>query len=210
VRCCRGWQPGAEHLREQAAAGPPLETIGDEWIAGVKAGRIGRRKGRGKAYTTTTIRDYERSYWKFIRPDSDRCLLMRSASSSGRCGSIVLSRERLSRSRIPTHVAVASALYAWAMAPSRRLATRNPLRLVELPPNDETPRLRVAFAPEAERLLSALEPEDQVPTRSRSFRSGCTRRSKWLRLMPSEAAASPRVRAVRGTAASGRVEFERT
>ena len=42
-------------------------------------------------------------------------------------------------------------------------ASRNPLRLVELPPNDEKPRLRVAFAPEAEKLLGALEPEDAVP-----------------------------------------------
>ena len=52
---------------------------------------------------------------------------------------------------------------AWAMAPSRQIATRNPLRLVELPPNDEKPRLRVAFAPEAERLLEVLQPKDAVP-----------------------------------------------
>jgi hypothetical protein len=60
-------------------------------------------------------------------------------------------------------VAVASAIYAWAITPTRRYASRNPLRLVELPPNDERPRLRVAFASEAERLLAALEPEDAVP-----------------------------------------------
>jgi integrase len=40
---------------------------------------------------------------------------------------------------------------------------RNPLRRVELPPNDEKPRLRVPFAAEAEQLLAALEPEDAVP-----------------------------------------------
>ena len=74
-----------------------------------------------------------------------------------------LSSEGLSRSRIASHVAVASAIYAWALTPSRRFVTRNPLRLVELPPNDEKPRMRVAFAEEAAQLLAVLEPEDQVP-----------------------------------------------
>ena len=74
-----------------------------------------------------------------------------------------LSREGLSRSRIANHVAVASSIYAWALAPSRRFVTRNPLRMVELPPNDEKPRLRVALVPEAEQLLAALDPEDRVP-----------------------------------------------
>ena len=35
--------------------------------------------------------------------------------------------------------------------------------MVELPPNDEKPRLRVALVPEAEQLLAALTPEDRVP-----------------------------------------------
>jgi integrase len=74
-----------------------------------------------------------------------------------------LSREGLSRSRIATLVAVASAIYAWAITPTRRYASRNPLRLIELPPNDERPRLRVAFAREAEQLLAALDAEDAVP-----------------------------------------------
>ena len=151
---------GGPRLRERAAIGRLFETIGDDWIAGVEAGRIGRRKGRAKAHTTTTVRDYKRSYWHFLRPKF-------GATPADEIGELEwqmwidrISREGLSRSRIATHVAVASAIYAWAMAPSRRLATRNPLRLVELPPNDEKPRLRVAFAPEAEHLLSALAPED--------------------------------------------------
>src|SRR3954467_11438920 len=61
------------------------------------------------------------------------------------------------------HVSVASAIYAWAMTPSRRHAMKNPLRLVELPPNDEKPRLRVAFAPEAAQLLAAVDSRDAVP-----------------------------------------------
>ncbi len=74
-----------------------------------------------------------------------------------------LTRKGLSRSTIAKHVSLASNIYAWASAPSRRLVARNPLRLVELPPNDEKPRLRVALAPEAARLLAVLEPEDRLP-----------------------------------------------
>jgi hypothetical protein len=39
----------------------------------------------------------------------------------------------------------------------------NPVRAVELRPNDETPRTRVAPLEEAEQLLGALEPNDRVP-----------------------------------------------
>src|SRR6185295_20005961 len=71
-----------------------------------------------------------------------------------------LARRGLARSTIAKHISVASDIYAWAAAPSRRLIPRNPLRLVELPPNDEKPRLRVALAPEAAKLLARLEPVD--------------------------------------------------
>jgi hypothetical protein len=60
---------GADRLREHASAGRTFESIGDEWIAGVVAGRIGRRKGRGKPYTATTVWDYARSYHNFPRPE---------------------------------------------------------------------------------------------------------------------------------------------
>lgn len=58
-----------------------------------------------------------------------------------------LTRQGLSRSSIAQLVSLASGIYAWAAAPSRRLVRRNPLRLVELPPNDEeTPDARRARA----------------------------------------------------------------
>jgi integrase len=91
-----------------------------------------------------------------------------------------LARSGLSRSTIAKHVSVASGVYAWASAPSRRLVPRNPLRLVELPPNDEKPRLRVALAPEAAQLLAALEPEDRLPY-AIAFYAGL-RRSELYRL----------------------------
>src|SRR3954467_12294904 len=91
-----------------------------------------------------------------------------------------LARQGLSRSSIAQLVSLASGIYAWAAAPSRRLVPRNPLRLVELPPHDEKPRTRVALAPEAAALLAALEPEDRLPY-AIAFYAGL-RRSELYRL----------------------------
>jgi hypothetical protein len=38
-------------------------------MAGVAAGRVGRRRGRARAYSATTVRDYARSYSNFLRPE---------------------------------------------------------------------------------------------------------------------------------------------
>src|SRR3954464_12823471 len=46
---------GREHLAEVAARGPTFEELGDHWIEGVEEGHIGRRRGRSKAYSDTTI-----------------------------------------------------------------------------------------------------------------------------------------------------------
>ena len=139
-------------------------TLGDEWLDGVEAGVIGRRRGKGKPYSRDDDRELpalvaSRAAAR-VRPDGRR------GDQRGRVADVGRPAQPrgLSRSRIANHVAVASSIYAWALSPSRRFVTRNPLRLVELPPNDEKPRLRVALAPEeAEQLLAALEPEDRVP-----------------------------------------------
>jgi integrase len=154
---------GADHIREKARAERSFESLGDEWLTSVEAGRIGRRRGRGKPYSDTTVADYRRAYRNFLCPEFDPMVADEIGEIEWQMWVDRLSREGRSRSRIASHVAVASAIYAWAIAPSRRYATRNPLRLVELPPNDEKPRLRVAFAPEAKKLLAALAPEDAVP-----------------------------------------------
>jgi integrase len=154
---------GASHAREKAKAGRTFESIGDEWLDGVEAGRISRRKGRSKPYSPTTLSDYASAYRNFLRTEFGPFPADDIGELEWQMWCDRLSREGLSRSRISTLVAVASAIYAWAITPTRRHATRNPLRLIELPPNDEKPRLRVAFAPEAEKLLEALEPEDALP-----------------------------------------------
>ena len=124
---------------------------------------IGRRRGKGKPYSETTIANYRRSWLHVLRPEFGPMVAEEISEVEWQMWVDQLSREGLSRSRIANHVAVASSIYAWALSPSRRFVTRNPLRMVELPPNDEKPRLRVALVPEAEQLLAALEPEDRVP-----------------------------------------------
>ena len=95
---------------------------------------------------------------------------------------------------------MASAIYAWALVPSRRYATSNPLRLVELPPNDEKPRLRVAFALEAAQLLEALAPRDAVPY-AIAFYAGLRRaeidRLEWPELLDGSADRFPAPRHAR-------------
>jgi integrase len=154
---------GAAQARERTKAPRTFESLGDEWIAGVKAGTIGRRKGRSKAYSQTTLIDYARAYQNFLRPEFGPMPADDIGELEWQMWCDRLSREGLSRSRISTLVAVASAIYAWGLTPTRRYVTRNPLRLIELPPNDERPRLRVAFAAEAEQLLDALGSEDALP-----------------------------------------------
>ena len=153
----------AAFVKEQAAKARPFEELGREWLAGVEAGRISRRRGRGQPYSETTIADYRRSYRNVLEPEFGAMVADEIGEIEWQMWVDRLSSEALSRSRIASHVAVASAIYSWALTPSRRFVSRNPLRLVELPPNDEKPRLRVAFAPEAAQLLAALDPADALP-----------------------------------------------
>ena len=161
------WLADAELAAEASASEPharaSLETLGDQWLGGVEAGVIGRRRGKGKPYSETTIASYRRSWNHVIRPEFGPMVADEISEVEWQMWVDQLSREGLSRSRIANHVAVISSIYTWALSPSRRFVTRNPMRMVELPPNDEKSRLRVALVPEAEQLLAALTPEDRVP-----------------------------------------------
>src|SRR3954447_12120754 len=171
---------GAGHLTELAKVGPTFEALGEQWLDGVERGHIGRRRGRGKAYSDTTIEGMRRSWRYRLLPEFGPRIAEEITEIDWQRWIDELARAGLSRSTITTHVSVASGIYAWASGPSRRLAPRNPLRLVELPPNDEKPRLRVALAPEAAALLAALEPEDRLPY-AIAFYAG-RRRSELYRL----------------------------
>ncbi len=154
---------GADHLAELADRGPTFGALGEEWLDGVERGRIGRRRGKGKPYSDTTIASMRRRWQYKVRPEFGDRFAGELTEMDWQRWIDELARKGLARSSIAQLVSLASGIYAWASAPSRRLVERNPLRLVELPPNDEKPRMRVALAPEAAALLAALEPEDRLP-----------------------------------------------
>ena len=185
-----------------------FESLGDEWLAGVEAERVGRRRGRGKAYSSTTIADYRRSYRNFLRPEFGALIADEIDERVWQTWIDRLSGEALSRSRIAGHVAVASAIYAWAGAPTRQHVAGNPLRHVELPPNDERPRLRVTPAAEAATLLGALDGRDRVPY-AIAFYAGLRRteihRLEWPDVLSSDQLATRiTVRRAKSAAGTGR------
>ena len=101
-------------------------SLGDEWLAGVEAQRIGRRRGRGKSYSSTTIADYRRSYRNVLRPEFGSLVAEEIDERLWQKWVDQRSSEGLSRSRISGHLAVASAIYAWSAAPTRQHVSRNP------------------------------------------------------------------------------------
>lgn len=155
---------GGEAVRAEASAGVSFGELGARWLAGVESGAIGKRRGRkGARYSDTTVAGYRRSLNGVLREEFGSLPAASIEEVEWQMWADRLSREGLSRSRIANHLAVASAIYGWASRPTRRLVPRNPTLAVELPPNDEVPRTRVARAGEAAELLAALVPDDQVP-----------------------------------------------
>src|SRR3954471_22775445 len=117
---------GADHLAELAKLGPTFESLGEQWLDGVERGHIGRRRGRGKAYSDTTIEGMLRS-WKYrLKPEFGARIAEEITEIDWQRWIDALARSGLSRSTIAKHVSVASGIYAWASAPSRRLVPRNP------------------------------------------------------------------------------------
>jgi integrase len=154
---------GEEAIQERAAGGPTFAQLAADWLDGVKTGVIGRRKGRkGLGYSITTLEGYERSLRYVLLPEFGSRLAAEIDDGEWQSWVDRLSREGLSRSRIANILAVARAIYGWGSRPTRRLVPRNVLSGIELPPNDEKPRTRVADAEEAAVLLEALDPADAV------------------------------------------------
>ncbi len=155
---------GQEAVDEAESAGPTFGDLADEWLDGVHTGAVGRRRGKkGTGYSPTTLEGYERSLRYVLTPEFGGRPAGEIDDREWQTWVDRLSREGLSRSRIANHLAVARAIYGWASRPTRRIAERNPLLGVELPPNDEKPRTRVTDAEEAAALIAALDPADTVP-----------------------------------------------
>jgi hypothetical protein len=60
---------GTDHLAELANRGPTFGALGEEWLDGVERGRIGRRRGKGKPYSDTTIASMRRRWQYKVRPE---------------------------------------------------------------------------------------------------------------------------------------------
>jgi integrase len=149
---------------KEAKDSPTFGVVAREWWDGVESGAISKRKGRkDQGYSDTTLPGYRRSLFNKLLPEFENEPAAGLDESRWQAWVDRESRNGLSRSRLANHIAVVSAIYGWASRPTRRIVPRNPTLTVELPPNDETPRERVATADEAARLLDALEPDDQVP-----------------------------------------------
>ena len=121
-------------------------------------------QGRGRAgYSETTLKGYERTLRKRLLPEFGGRYAAEITEVDWQLWVDRLSQEGLSRSRIANQRSVVSAIYGWASRPTRRLVPSNPMKAIELPPNDEKPRTRVAPLEEAEQLLAALEPDYRIP-----------------------------------------------
>jgi hypothetical protein len=112
---------GADHLAELAARGPTLGSLGDEWLDGVECGRMGRRRGRGKPYSETTIASMRRRWEYKVRPEFGDRFAGELTEMDWQRWIDQLTRQGLSRSSIAQLISLASGIYAWASAPSRRL-----------------------------------------------------------------------------------------
>lgn len=153
----------AQHERESSSA-ITFGTLARGWWAGVESGAVGKRKGRrGDGYSETTLAGYERTLFKTLLPTFEDEPAARLDEARWQAWVDEQSKRGLSRSRIANLLAVASAVYGWGSRPTRRLVPHNPILAVELPPNDERPRERVATATEAAELLEALPPDVRVP-----------------------------------------------
>ena len=153
-----------EAIQENADRGPTFGELAHRWWDGVENGTIGKRRGRGgSGYSPNTLKGYERTLRNRLIPEFGGRHASEITDVDWQLWVDRLSQEGLSRSRIANQVAVVSAIYGWASRPTRRLAPSNPIRAIELPPNDEKPRTRVAPLEEAEQLLLHLDPDDRVP-----------------------------------------------
>jgi len=187
IAAAQSWKASAvkgERTRaERASRGITFGALALQWWEGVEAGSIGKRKGRKDVpYTATTLAGYRRTVAYTLAPRAwflagngsvMRAVIAASSHEHEPAASLGpehwqawvddLAAGGLSRSRIANHLAVVSAIYGWASRATRKIVPSNPTVSVEMPPNDEVRRERVATADHAAALLAALGEADRVP-----------------------------------------------
>jgi len=163
-------EKGAAAVQERAKAGRTFESLGREWLEGVRAATIQRRRrGKPLPYSASTIPKYERDLEMLCDPERGALGERIAAEITDAEWQAIfdeLRRAGVSYSRAANIKAVPSAVYAWASHRARRARTgvaQNPLRFVDLGANNGQRRERVALPQEAAELLAALAPRDQVP-----------------------------------------------
>ena len=124
------WLADAQLAAELAETEPhpraSLEVLGDEWLDGVESGVIGRRRGKGKPYSETTIVNYRRSWQHVLRPEFGPIVAEEITEIEWQMWVDRLSQEGLSRSRIANHVASPRAIYGWALAADQAAGAEQP------------------------------------------------------------------------------------
>ncbi len=179
------WKASAQARAEtEGAKASPGLTFGElarQWWEGVQSGAIGKRKGRkGEGYSETTLQGYERTLFLTLLPAFEHEAAASLDEQRWQAWVDQQAKAGLSRSRIANQLAVVSAIYGWGSRSTRKIVPHNPTTAVELPPNDEKPRERVATADEAAALLDAL-PDDIRVAYALAFYAGL-RRSEIHRL----------------------------
>src|SRR3954469_2383880 len=99
---------GAEVLREELARGPLFEVLAEQWLDGVEQGRIGRRRGKGKPYSDTTIAAMRRSLKSHVLPVFGPQHAAEVSELDWQVWIDQLARRGLARSTIAKHISVAS------------------------------------------------------------------------------------------------------
>src|SRR4051812_50060524 len=102
---------------ELAKLGPTFEALGEQWLDGVERGHIGRRRGRGKAYSDTTIEGMRRSWRYRLLPEFGPRIAGEVTEIDWQRWVDGLARGGPSRSTLAEHVSRAPGIYAWGIAP---------------------------------------------------------------------------------------------
>lgn len=151
-------------IRQRAREGRTFASLADEWMDGVEAGRIQRRRrGKPEPYAPTTWPGYKRDLENILKPEFGPRPADGIDDTEWQTFFDRLARDGLSYSRLANIKAAASSVYAWASGRTRRLTSGNPVARVELPPNLGQRRTRCALGDEAMTLLERLDWKDRVP-----------------------------------------------
>lgn len=140
-----------------AASGPTVREAAEQFIAGIKSGRV-RQRG-GHVYKPSTVRGYERDLNKYALPELGAKRIDRLQRPELQRWVDGMTTPERSPSTIKNIVAALRALIGFAEL--RGWSHVNPCEGLRLPAGEEA-RDRIASPSEAATLISALRPDDRL------------------------------------------------